>query len=410
MPADDFEQLHAAERALCPDWHAPHPMPAEAEPVEAAQPAADEAAGDALEAARRACGVRPSREIAEAEADALIAGGKRRRPAAPAPASAGQRASAPAPATPAARGLDAEARFLRGLMATAGAPAAAIERADFLATRPDWQPPAPQRPVSALTRTACKYAQDLAFAVFPMSRDKRPLVKGGFLAASRDCGQLEAWFERWPDALIAAATGALSGIVVLDLDCKGGKNGLEALRAAGVALPRSWLARSPSGGCHVYFAHPGEPVPSRANIRLFGRELAGVDVRGDGGAIILPTPGAGYQWTERRPGACDLAPLPRALLDGLRWRPAAAPMPPAAATFSLRQGVAGARWQRVVEEICGAIAGAAPGGRQEALSARAWQAGKLSRARAGLMRARRFGACLKPRDRSRARTGTGRRR
>ncbi|SUS08663.1 hypothetical protein DF3PA_350013 [Candidatus Defluviicoccus seviourii] len=321
---------------------------------------------EAIEAARQACGLRPSREITAAEADALVAGWKRRqRPAVLASA--------------AASGADnPEAAFLRGLMATAGAPAEAVAGADFLATRPGWQAPAPQRPVSALTRAACRYAHDLGFAVFPMSRDKRPLVKGGFLAASRDCEQLEMWFERWPDALVAAATGALSGIVVLDLDAKGGKNGLDALRAAGVTLPRSWLARSPSGGCHLYFAHPGEPVPSRASVRLFGRELPGVDTRGDGGAIIVPTPGTGYGWTERRPGACDLAPFPRVIVEGLRWRPAAAPMPAAAATFAIRQGAAGVGWQRTLDEICGAIAAAAPGGRQDALSARAWQAGRLA--------------------------------
>lgn len=267
-----------------------------------------------------------------------------------------------------------EAIYLRGLMLAAGAPADAVAGAVFLATRPGWCAPAPQRRVSALTRAACKYAQDHNFAVFPMSRDKRPLVKGGFLAATRDCEQLEAWFERWPDALIAAATGALSGIVVLDLDAKNGKDGLASLRAAGITLPRSWLARSPSGGCHIYLAHPGEPVPSRANIRLFGRELPGVDTRGDGGAIILPTPGTGYAWTERRPGQCDLAQFPCALLEALRWRPAEKPAVPA---HPLRPA-GGEHWQRVLDDLCAVIATAAPGGRQEILSARAWQAGKLA--------------------------------
>ncbi|HOT81676.1 MAG TPA: bifunctional DNA primase/polymerase [Candidatus Defluviicoccus seviourii] len=270
-----------------------------------------------------------------------------------------------------------EAAYLRGLMTPAGATAAAVAGAGFLATRPGWQAPASQHRVSALTQAACEYAQDLGLAVFPMSREKRPLVKGGFLSASRTCEQLESWFEAFPQALIAAATGALSGIVVLDLDCKGGKNGLEALRGARAALPKTWLARSPSGGYHLCFGHPGEPVPSRASIRLYGRELPGVDVRGNGGAIIVPTPGSRYEWTERRPGACDLAPFPRVFLDAMRWRPAAAPLPAAAATFAIRQGVAGARWQRALD-ICKAIAGAAPGARQETLSSRAWQAGALA--------------------------------
>lgn len=71
--------------------------------------------GDPLAAARCTCGLKPSREITAAEADALIRADRRRRAAearadagqrASAPAASGQRANAPAPIRD--RGLDAE--------------------------------------------------------------------------------------------------------------------------------------------------------------------------------------------------------------------------------------------------------------------------------------------------------------
>jgi hypothetical protein len=48
-------------------------------------------------------------------------------------------------------------------------------------------------------------------------------VKGGFKAATTDARQIEAWWRQWPDANIGIATGAISGIAVVDID------GLEAL-------------------------------------------------------------------------------------------------------------------------------------------------------------------------------------
>lgn len=238
------------------------------------------------------------------------------------------------------------------------------------AARPSWRAPAPQRRVSWLTRVACFYAHCCSFAIFPTGRDKKPLIKGGFLAASRDCDQLEAWFERWPDALIAAATGSISGIFVLDLDAKHGKNGLQALRAAGVTLPRTWTARTPSGGSHLYFAQPdGGDLKCGASVKLFGRELPGCDTRGSGGYVCLPTPRAGYRWTVRRPGRCDLAALPARLAEGLRWKPPERPAP----IYRASERPA----DRQLDDACAAITAARPGCRQETLAREAWRIGRL---------------------------------
>src|SRR5262249_60675863 len=54
--------------------------------------------------------------------------------------------------------------------------------------------------------------------VFPVSADKKPRTDNGFKDATTDPDLIAAWWRRWPDAGIAGATGATSGIVVLDVN------------------------------------------------------------------------------------------------------------------------------------------------------------------------------------------------
>jgi hypothetical protein len=72
--------------------------------------------------------------------------------------------------------------------------------------------------------------------VFPCDNaTKRPLTDNGFHDATRDVDVVTKWWSDWPYAMIAIATGAKSGIVVLDVDLKPDKGvdgfpALEALR------------------------------------------------------------------------------------------------------------------------------------------------------------------------------------
>jgi hypothetical protein len=87
-------------------------------------------------------------------------------------------------------------------------------------------------------------------------------------------------------------TGARNGFWVLDLDIKGGKNGLTSLTEYIAAnghtdLPDTYSVRTRSGGYHFYWALPeGRRIGNRTNV------LSGVDVRGDGGYVRA---GAGYE-------------------------------------------------------------------------------------------------------------------
>ena len=103
--------------------------------------------------------------------------------------------------------------------------------------------------------------------IFPV-RDKRPLIKWKE-------GACRTW-ESWPDdADIGIATGARSGIVVVDDDRS--KHGLEPWQSP---CPTARV-ETRSGGWHYYFRHPGGRVPNSA-----GKLAPYVDVRGDGGYVV----------------------------------------------------------------------------------------------------------------------------
>ena len=164
-------------------------------------------------------------------------------------------------------------------------------------------------------------------------------------------------------------TGARSGVVVLDLDVKNGVDGCRALakalrvdvgEAAGLdalkilferdALPMAPVARTRSGGFHLYFAAPDRPVKNSV-----GQIASGVDVRGDGGYAKC-VPSEGYSWIVE----CEPAPCPQWFLD----HPATTKKvrPPAAAG-----GVAPSteRAKRALEAAVGRIRGATEGGNEK---------------------------------------------
>jgi hypothetical protein len=150
------------------------------------------------------------------------------------------------------------------------------------------------RTTGARARLALCFAADYVargWRIFPMRHDKRPLTAHGSLDATLDAVQIEKWWQGWPDALIAIATGKPSRVVALDVDIRPGVHGPDALEALDVAFhPATPTAHTPSGGYHIFFAWPGHYVKTIA-----GKLGRGLDIRGDGGSIILP-PGPGRFW------------------------------------------------------------------------------------------------------------------
>jgi hypothetical protein len=138
--------------------------------------------------------------------------------------------------------------------------------------------------------------------VFPCrveNGNKRPLVKEWQHVASTDEQQIREWWpRRFPHAAIGVPTGhGGARFVVLDIDVKRAQdNGFDTLAELGHAvLPDTPMVHTPSGGLHLYF-DPGDRL-IRNTAGKKGRGIGrGLDVRGDGGFVVVPGPGSGYRW------------------------------------------------------------------------------------------------------------------
>ena len=153
-------------------------------------------------------------------------------------------------------------------------------------------------PLSAMGEAALRLAAR-GFAVFPCS-GKRPLTRHGCKDATKDPEKIRSLWTQHPDANIGLATGAISGIVGLDIDLEpGGEESLAKLEAANAPLPPTLTARTGGGGRHLLYRYPGAHVGNSA-----GQLGRGLDVRGDGGYVIAPPsrhPGGGaYAWIDER--------------------------------------------------------------------------------------------------------------
>ena len=166
--------------------------------------------------------------------------------------------------------------------------------------------------------------------VFPCASNKHPLTERGFKDATVDAEQIKAWWGQWPKAMIGMPTGHKSGVWVLDVDQHGedGEESLLRLRA-GRDMPDTMEAMTPSGGRHIYFQ-----LPEGADIRNSAGKLGpGLDVRGEGGYVIVPPSAANghaYQWEgSSDPGEGVRATQAPAWLFALLSAPPKAESPPA---------------------------------------------------------------------------------
>ncbi len=118
--------------------------------------------------------------------------------------------------------------------------------------------------------------------------------------------------SRWqltPQANIGAATGSRSGFWVLDVDLPDGPESLAALEAEHGSLPATIEASTPRGDRHLYWRWPGDGPEIRNSA---GRIGTGLDVRGEGGQVVLPpsvlADGRRYRWVKNGASAFVDAP------------------------------------------------------------------------------------------------------
>lgn len=151
---------------------------------------------------------------------------------------------------------------------------------------------------------------DSGWSVLPVRpEEKRPIMTNWLqytkTRATRE--MVDKWFASLTGVGVGAVTGKISGIIVLDVenDCP---YRIEDLLKK---YPTQMIARSGSGGFHLFYNYPIN-VPRVSNrVRIF----EGADLRADGGFIVLPPTrhpnGNRYEWVKRGP----LGAFPLAFLD-----------------------------------------------------------------------------------------------
>jgi hypothetical protein len=210
-------------------------------------------------------------------------------------------------------------------------------------------------------------------AVFPCQpRGKAPLgtlAPHGVHDASRDPEIIRAWWRAEPLANLGLATGAISGLFVLDVDRDhGGEDSLASLARHHGELPPTVVSLTGGGGRHLLFRHPGFKVRNLVGFN------DGLDIRGDGGFIVAPPSvhpsGGRYRWAPHSPHRP--AEAPSWLLDVVREPDRVLEVPEGRPVVTPSRYAAAA-----VRRACGAIAGAAPGTRNSTLNSEAFGIGQL---------------------------------
>jgi putative DNA primase/helicase len=131
------------------------------------------------------------------------------------------------------------------------------------------------------------------------SPGKHPLTEHGHLDASNDINDIRAWEARWPWANWAVATGRINDLVVIDIDPRNGGyqsvEEYEILRPDG-PLPYTLQSITGGGGKHLFYAYPPN-IEIKSNK---SRWLKGVDIKAEGGYVMLPEAqhisGLPYRW------------------------------------------------------------------------------------------------------------------
>ncbi|GIW55536.1 MAG: hypothetical protein KatS3mg082_1940 [Nitrospiraceae bacterium] len=146
---------------------------------------------------------------------------------------------------------------------------------------------------NGLLTAALRYAE-LGYPVFPcVPGSKAPLTEHGFYDATTDSALIERWWSQHPNANIGIPT---AGLVVIDIDGQANAWPEDPERGADLANTGA-IALTPRGGRHAVFRRP----PGKVWKCSTGKLAPGVDVRTDGGYIVVPpsrTAQGEYRWVE----------------------------------------------------------------------------------------------------------------
>jgi hypothetical protein len=158
---------------------------------------------------------------------------------------------------------------------------------------------------------AAKLYAAFGWRVVPCRRgSKVPAVRDWVNVATVDDEQIAEWWGgQYAGCGVCIVTGKASGLWVLDVDVADGKQGPATLAGLlkGRRMPATYVADTPSGGRHFYFAWRADgEIRNDAGSKLG----PGLDIRGEGGQVVAP-PTPGYRWhDDRAPWELDIEELP----------------------------------------------------------------------------------------------------
>lgn len=142
------------------------------------------------------------------------------------------------------------------------------------------------------------------------SPGKHPLVRRGLHDATTDHRAIKGWWTRWPFANIGIATGAASGLAVIDVDGPEGEASVARLGNLGFRLSPTLIAVT-GNGRHLYFTCDRKLRNKARGLPGINEDHPGIDVRANGGYVVAPPSahanGQTYRWVDSH---TDLAPLP----------------------------------------------------------------------------------------------------
>jgi putative DNA primase/helicase len=120
----------------------------------------------------------------------------------------------------------------------------------------------------------------------PGKHPLRDLVPHGHKQATIDDTMIGDWWSLCPRANIGIRTGAISKLIVMDIDsAKGGDQSFVELQNRIGRMTTSQRVATGSGGLHLYFGHPGDGRVFKGSVSKLG---VGLDVRADNGYVVAP--------------------------------------------------------------------------------------------------------------------------
>ena len=160
------------------------------------------------------------------------------------------------------------------------------------------------------SRCACGEADCKSPGKHPIGR----LAPKGRNSATTDPETIRIWWEQYPHANVAIATGPESGLVVVDVDPRNGGNESHKKMEHLGNFPITPIAHTGGDGEHILLKHPGNGQKIKSKEKLGGFE--GIDQKGDGGYVVAPPSNhiSGSKYTWKIPPDTPLAKIPEWLM------------------------------------------------------------------------------------------------